>query len=267
MYESKEEGREFYFHKDVVTENGGTQKYKKHDHELFEIYFIDSGSCCYYIGSRIYQLSPGDMILIPAGMVHNTEYKNAIHARRLVNCARWFLPASLRDSLCQEAIHYRNADTLPEIREIIRRIEWEYENPDDLSAESLRAYIHRLLILIVRNRHKNTAEKRNYIEDAVAYLQENYTAPITLPALAGRYFVSPAHFSRMFKKETGYPFSEYLNLLRLKKAESLLCQLNASTVTEIAKYCGFNDSNYFSVRFKQRYGLSPKRYQMEKGQK
>ncbi len=267
MYESKAEGRAFYFHKDVVTENGGTQKYKKHDHELFEIYYIDSGACCYFIGSKVYQLSPGDLILIPAGVVHNTEYKNAIHTRRLVNCAQWFLPDSLRETLGKEAIHYRGADTLPEVREIVQGIEWEYENPDPYTADSLKAYIHRLLLLVVRNRHKNTVEMRNYIEDAVAYLQENYATPITLTELARRYFVSPEHFSRMFKKETGYPFSEYLNLLRLKKAESLLCQLNASTVTEIAKYCGFNDSNYFSVRFKQLYGISPKRYQMEKGQR
>jgi AraC-like DNA-binding protein len=79
--------------------------------------------------------------------------------------------------------------------------------------------------------------------------------------VAGRFFISPEHFSRIFKRETGFNFSEYLNLLRLKRAETLLRQLNTAPITQIAQSCGFNDSNYFSVQFKKLYGISPKKFQ------
>ncbi len=263
MYENSEKGKEFYFHRHIVKENKGKQKYKKHYHDLFEIYFIESGSCCYFIDNQSYQLSSEDVILVPAGIVHNTEYKNTIHSRCLINCSDWFIPESVRSILCNTPILFRNHDIGRELKEILQKIENEYHSPDAHSEESFRSYIYRLLILIARNLDLNAAKRgeKHYIEDAIAYLQNNFTSHITLSDMARMYFVSAEHFSRVFKKKTGFHFSEYLNLLRLKKSESLLRQLNADSITEIAHSCGFNDSNYFSVQFKKLYGMSPKKYQ------
>ena len=55
-------------------------------------------------------------------------------------------------------------------------------------------------------------------------------------------------------------FSEYLTLVRLKNAEELLKSDMSLSVTEIAYASGFNDSNYFSEKFKSYYGVSPKKY-------
>jgi two-component system response regulator YesN len=92
-------------------------------------------------------------------------------------------------------------------------------------------------------------------------MQSNFASEIKLQDVAAKYFVSPEHFSRVFKRMIGFNFSEYINLLRLQKAESMLRQMNAATITEVAQSCGFNDSNYFSVQFKKLYGISPKRFQ------
>ncbi len=258
---------EFYFNRNVVTENHGKQKCKRHYHDLFEIYFIESGSCCYFIDNKTYQLKAGDVILVPAGVVHNTEYKNSIHSRRLINCADEFIPESVKELLCREVCHFRNPELVPFVREIFQGIEWECNNVDAYNAASFKAYTHRLLVLIARNLEANrvASVEKHYIEDAIKYMQVHFDTHLTLPDMAKMYFVSPEHFSRVFKKKTGFHFSEYLNLLRLKKAESLLRQLNAATITEIAAQCGFNDSNYFSVQFKRIYGMSPKQYQSRQG--
>jgi len=63
--------------------------------------------------------------------------------------------------------------------------------------------------------------------------------------------------SRMFKKETGFGFSEYLTLVRLRHSEFLIKNKNLS-ITEVAHRCGFEDSNYFSVIFKRNYKISPR---------
>ena len=254
---------EIYFHRDTVTENRGKHTLKKHYHDLFEMYFIESGACCYFIDNKSYQLEPGDIIFVPAGVVHNTEYKNTIHSRRLVNCSEWFIPEALREKLSSRPYLYRNPALTERVCEILQGIEQECREPDEYSAESLRCYTYELFFLVARN--PNLCEvmrgEKHYIEDAVEYLQSNFASNVTLGDMAKKYFVSPEHFSRVFKRETGFHFSEYLNLLRLKKAESMLRQLNAATVTEIAQSCGFNDSNYFSIKFKNFYGVSPKKYQ------
>ena len=261
MYDNTERGKEFYFHRDAVTQKVNYTN-RKHYHHYFEIYYIDEGSCCYFIDNKSYQILPGDIIFVPAGVVHNTEYKNSIHTRLLINCTDWFMPDSVK-FLFSETYHFRNRELSHKIKDLLLQIEEEYKNPDNYSLESFRSYMYRLFILVAKSVELNTAKKndKHYIEDAIEFLQGNYTSNITLPEVAGRYFVSPEHFSRIFKRETGFNFSEYLNLLRLKRAETLLRQLNTAPITQVAQSCGFNDSNYFSVQFKKLYGVSPKKFQ------
>ena len=105
------------------------------------------------------------------------------------------------------------------------------------------------------------------IEQAVAYIRENFASDITLSSLAKRFSVSPEHFSRMFKKETGLGFSKYLNSLRLQHAEQLLKSESRQSITDVAQICGFEDSNYFSKKFKEAYGISPKKVQKKENSK
>lgn len=91
------------------------------------------------------------------------------------------------------------------------------------------------------------------------YIQQNYDTNISLTEIANLCSVSEVHFSRCFKKETGINFKEYLSIIRLRNAENLL-KKTSSSISEIAYNCGFNDSNYFSFKFKKEYGLSPTEY-------
>ena len=69
--------------------------------------------------------------------------------------------------------------------------------------------------------------------------------------------VSEEHLSRTFKKEITFGFSEYITLIRLQKAENMLKNEPSRAITEVAYACGFNDSNYFSYKFKKAYGITP----------
>ncbi len=71
--------------------------------------------------------------------------------------------------------------------------------------------------------------------------------------------MSPYHFIRIFKNETGKTPYEYLVDIKIEKACSLLRRSNLS-VTEICFLCGFNSSSHFSTVFKQKIGVSPSMY-------
>ena len=85
---------------------------------------------------------------------------------------------------------------------------------------------------------------------------------IHLAGLADRVYLNPDYLGRIFKKETGFGFSEYLTLVRIKSAERLLAE-GKKNVTDIAFECGFNDSSYFASKFKELIGITPKKYQKE----
>ena len=256
-------GHEFYFDVDSDIIRSGRQTMRKHCHSHFEIYFITKGNCCYFIENKVYHLIPGDIILIPEGIMHNTEYQNTVYSRKLISCSEYFIPDSIKPLLPSLMHLYRNPDIIDEIDKIFCKIEEEYANIDHLSEDIFKCYTNLLFFLLAR--HPNMCdpkdEDKHYIDDAIEYLQNNFTLNITLVDIAGRYFVSPEHFSRVFKKKTGFNVNEYINILRLQKAETMLKQLTAAPITDIAEDCGFNDSNYFSLKFKELYGMPPKRFQ------
>lgn len=236
-----------------------------HYHNLFEIYFITEGTCEFFIGGRSYRLVPGDLVLIPDGVIHNTFYKDTHHARLLINCSRRFIPTA-----AVPACHlYRNPKITNEIYKILIAIEKEYTRPDRWSEESIYCLMKQLFILLARNGNTYTAsqEGNETVTRAADYLQKHFASDVTLEEMAKFSAVSPEHFSRLFKRETGFGFREYLNLLRLQHAEKLLKQKREGSIAQIAAECGFGDSNYFCVKFKKMYGISPKQFQLQSTRK
>ena len=253
----------FFFHQDINIEHHERKRMRNHSHDNYEIYYITKGTCCYFIENKAYYLIPGDVVIIPNNIVHSTEYQNTVYSRMLINCADYYIPESIKSLLPDLVYHYRNPNIVHEIDTLFQKVKAESNNIDDLSQEIFRCYTNMLFFLLIRNPNLVTPseEEKHYIDDALEFLQNHFASNITLPDLAGRYFVSPEHFSRVFKSKTGFNFSEYINILRLQRAESLLKQMNAAPITEIAAACGFNDSNYFSLKFKELYGIPPKKFQ------
>jgi AraC-like DNA-binding protein len=84
---------------------------------------------------------------------------------------------------------------------------------------------------------------------------ENITADIC----AKKVYMSYGHFSRSFKKATGANFKDYLNTIRLIRAERALIATD-DTITEICRDCGFNTVSYFIATFRRRKGMTPAVY-------
>jgi YesN/AraC family two-component response regulator len=95
------------------------------------------------------------------------------------------------------------------------------------------------------------------IDAAKAYILIHYSEQITLTDIARRACLSEEYFSRLFKKETGKNFTEYLLEIRMQRAKQLL-QSRDLNINEIADMVGIQNSSYFSSQFKRYYGVSPK---------
>jgi YesN/AraC family two-component response regulator len=143
----------------------------------------------------------------------------------------------------------------------MQKIAKEYKQSDEFSVDALRGLTYELIFLLIRNagEEAETPSGSAFIESAVKYIQENYAQEVTLSGVAKTLSVSPEHLSRTFKKQTGFCFSEYLTLYRLQKAEYMLKNEPGRSINGVAFSCGFNDSNYFSYKFKKAYGKSPKK--------
>jgi AraC-like DNA-binding protein len=223
---------------------------------------MTEGQCRYFIDGNTYQLYAGDIVLIPEGVIHNSEYSDSVHSRLLINCASDIIPTEVKNEFSSLLYLYRNPKTTNEIRQIFDKIGEEYGKGDSLSYGVLTCYTRILFYTLLRS-----AEQRRPIDvtnrtvsSVIETMKNELSSDITLKDMAKRFSVSQEHLSRIFKKETGIGFSSYLTFLRMKKAEELLIHSSESRITEIAYACGFSDSNYFSSQFKRLHGISPKKF-------
>jgi len=251
-----QEKKIFFYEEDIHSK---VSRSEQHYHNVFEIYFMVNGECKYFIDNKCYEVRKNDLVIIPDGITHNVVYISESHTRKLVSCSKNFIPNSVLPYLPSITYIYRNPKVTNEISEIFDKIKPEYFSPDRFSEKVIRNYIASLFFLLARNAETRLEVKTgiSYIENAVRFIQENFTSQITLSDVAKLNSISPEHLSREFKKETGFGFNEYLNMLRLQKAEALLKTERELSVSDIAYSCGFNDSNYFSDKFKREYGYPP----------
>ena len=82
---------------------------------------------------------------------------------------------------------------------------------------------------------------------------------LSLKSLAQDLGFSPSYLSVLIKKDLGLPFQDYLIQARMKKAKLLLLTTDLK-IYEIAEKVGFEDMNYFSQRFKQLVGQTPRQF-------
>ena len=102
------------------------------------------------------------------------------------------------------------------------------------------------------------------IEMARAYILSHFKENISLQQLAANCFVSPFHFSRIFKTITGISPHQYLHSVRLTHAKVLLTETYAP-VADIAYECGFNSLEHFVTSFKKYHKINPSALREEVG--
>ncbi|MGL5314103.1 MAG: helix-turn-helix transcriptional regulator [Peptostreptococcaceae bacterium] len=101
-----------------------------------------------------------------------------------------------------------------------------------------------------------------YVKRAVEYTMKNYTSDITVDILCKELNINKSYFCKLFKEDTGYTYSNYLNIFRIEKSKKLLLNTNMSLL-DIAIAVGFNSQNYFTMVFKKITNMTPTVYRSE----
>ena len=100
------------------------------------------------------------------------------------------------------------------------------------------------------------------IEQAVALIGERFAEKLTLRDVAGSIHINESYLSKLFKKEIGVGFTDYLNTLRIQKSVELLADSDRNLL-EIAGRVGFEDQSYFTKVFKKITGKTPRQFKSE----
>jgi two-component system response regulator YesN len=91
------------------------------------------------------------------------------------------------------------------------------------------------------------------------FVDKHLFEDITLAKAAAAVHVSPGYLSRIFLKEIGENFSDYVIRNKLEYARKQLRETNRK-IYEIAAEIGYTNPHYFSKLFKERLGKTPLEY-------
>ncbi len=158
-----------------------------------------------------------------------------------------------------------------------RRLAWLKAKPAELQRaywsapflpkEKIRCVMRLLEIFSVqlceslhRIRDLESRLERAEIRKAKEYVAERFTDPdLGLVAAAAHAGLSPAHFSHLFRQETGVAFTRHVQRVRLEEAKRLL-RASERSVSEICFACGFNSLPHFIRVFRTHERTTPGRF-------
>ncbi|MDG1312521.1 MAG: helix-turn-helix domain-containing protein [Porticoccaceae bacterium] len=106
-------------------------------------------------------------------------------------------------------------------------------------------------------------QQRKHSDEAIAqaqiWIQDNLSKPLAIADIASQFGMTQRTFHRRFTNAVGNKPSDYLTEVRMIFACDLLKNTDLS-ILEIANYSGYGEASWFSSRFKQWSGNSPKAY-------
>lgn len=113
------------------------------------------------------------------------------------------------------------------------------------------------------SKQKDAAQSQ-YFEEIRNYIDENITNPaLSLKLLSEHFYVSNSYISRFFLENSGVNFLEYIQNRRIELSKQLLIE-DQKSIDAIAEKVGFENSVTFRRVFKNRVGMTPSDYRIQK---
>ena len=250
-----------------IHKTAATDMPSSHAHPTYELYFLLSGERRYFVGHRIYDVCPGELVVIPKNEIHRTTAPGSVGYERYVV----FFDDKCMDNLSNiiggencRTFMQSGCITLPpncidKIKSLLSMIASECMKVDELSDAIMFNALQGIIVCAMRYGKKKDCKMKNgadKIQEVAQYICDNYADDITLREMAQMAYMEQTYFSKKFKKLTGFSFKEYLIRTRVKAAQKLLSSSNL-TISEISELCGYSGSNYFGDAFKKHTGVSP----------
>jgi AraC family transcriptional regulator len=97
------------------------------------------------------------------------------------------------------------------------------------------------------------------VRNIINLMRENLQRQLSIKELANSVQLSPSHFRRLFRDQTGEPVTRYLKSLRMERSRRLL-ETTYLSIKQIAAHVGLTSMSHFVSDFKRAYEVTPTRY-------
>ena len=279
MRESFSSLRQIEHHNNAVVrlyDNTQADDYPAHWNNAFEIIMPVENRYTVCVSDVFYELYEGEVMVIPAGSVHEIfAPENGRRYILMVDQKLFFAVEGLSAVQhcfypCVHLRHDLHGEFLAEVRECLERVIDECRGKDYFSLAALQLWMNMAFVKIARrlfqgekggsapgsHRHQQTLAM---FLDVCTYISIHCAQKLTLERVAAYSGYSKYHFARMFKAYSGMSFYDFFLRQRVLLCERLLSDFTLS-VTEVALRSGFGSIATFNRIFKQYEKMTPTEY-------
>lgn len=245
-----------------------------HFHNEYELFLLYDGKKIFRLDNRVIELQKGDIIFVNRRIPHKTETFSG-SGNFLIqfdddfgggeNVVDKYLFELLKSKEKPVCVFRADSAINQELRECFEKIGREYREQGKCSNMYIQAYVFLILSCLHRHDILVTPDKL-YDEKAVLkilpvlhYINNNYSKQINLDEMSRLLHMDKSYFCRLFKKAVKTSFINYLNYIKIRHAEQLLCSTEKN-ITETAFETGFSSVSYFTETFRKINLLSPTEY-------
>lgn len=243
-----------------------------HDNAVECLLFI-SGNVDYFIENSIFSLKPGDMLLLPPGVIHgfligdDSLYERIpIHIQvsmlNSLSTPHTNLMAAFEHPANDNRLFHLDKQDFDQFVKysdtIIQLMEQKPYGYDLMIQADLL-----ILLVLINSAYQNACYKAEdispvIIKKAIDYISLHLTENISVQAIADELGISCSRLSHLFKEFTGSSVWNYVVARRLLLSRSLL--MEGKAVIDACYESGFRDYANFSKAFSKTFRVSPGRY-------
>ncbi len=258
-----------YFH---LKDTAGQER-DFHFHDFDKLVILLSGRVDYLVERSTYALKPWDILLIGHHIIHKALIDQSQPYERVILYLDRKYPERAGDGTnlaeCFERADRQGRPLLvpdQESRQVIAGVLKALDiaaADDQFGAQALRDTLVTQLLIAVNRLSLTAGEAAEpagpqydpKIAQALSYINENLSQPLTVEDLAERIYLSKYHFMRLFKAQTGTSVHAYVRQRRLLYAAQLIRRgVNAN---KAAADSGFEDYSTFFRAFRESFGINP----------
>jgi AraC-like DNA-binding protein len=245
--------------------------FRAHWHTEFELAYVESGSLYVCINNDRRRLNEGDIAICTSGDIHYYE-KAEVSSKILLLIFKpefFGFPANWPDTHPLAYSFFEKgciaSNELNDIKNILHTLLQERRLKKEFYDLFVKAKVLELCGCILRyfptydstlSTPLKNFSKLKTMQEILVYIENNFTEDISLQTLADAFNIDAYNLSKAFNSVTGTNLKNYINTLRVYKAEDLILN-SKKLLIDIAMECGFNSIRTFNRAYKAIKGYAP----------